>query len=92
MLTGNGDSSKLTATELKTLSELRRMVETKHIIALSSDQSQIVLEMIDWFIQWKSLLRLANSVRNVAFLMGGLLVIWWSSKEAIAAWVREIVK
>lgn len=92
MLTGNGDSSKLTATELKTLAEIRRMVETKHIVALNAEQTQIVLEMIDWFVQWKSALRLANSIRNVALLLAGLLMLWWTSKEALAEWVRGIVK
>lgn len=92
MLTGNGDSSKLTQTELKTLAEIRRMVETKHIVALNPEQTEIVLEMIDWFVQWKSALRLANSIRNIALLLAGLLMIWWTSKEALAEWVRGVTK
>jgi hypothetical protein len=92
MLTGNGDSSKLTEAELKTLTELRRMVETKHIVSLTPDQTELVLEMIDWFSQWKSVLRLANSIRNVALLLGGLLVIWWTTKENLAEWIRGVVQ
>lgn len=91
MLTGNGDSSKLTAAELKTLTELRRMVETRHIVSLTPDQTELVLEMIDWFSQWKSVLRLADSVRNVTVLLGGLLALWWASKEQIVEWIRGVV-
>lgn len=91
MLTDNGDSSKLTGDELQTLAALRRMVETKHLVALSPQQTQLVLEMIDWFSQWKSVLRLANSLRNVSMLLGGLLLIWWTTKESLAEWVRTVV-
>ncbi len=92
MLTGNGDSSKLTEEELHTLSALRRMVETNHIVSLSPDQTKLVLEMIDWFSQWKSVLRLAASLRNVSLLLGALLGFWWVSKETMVEWIRTVVE
>jgi hypothetical protein len=91
MLTGNGDSSKLEQEELHILAALRRMVETKHIVSLTPDQTDLVLEMIDWFSQWKSVLRLLHSLRNISMLLGGLLVVWWTSKEAIVMWIRSLV-
>lgn len=91
MLTGNGDSSKLEAKEIEVLAALRRMVETGHVVALSPSQTDLVLEMIDWFSQWKSVLRLASSLRNVALLLGGLLTVWWTTKDGIVTWLRGVI-
>lgn len=91
MLTGDGDSSKLAEQELHVLAAIRRMVETKHIVSLTPGQTGLVLEMIDWFSQWKSVLRLLNSLRNVSLVLGGLLVAWWTSKEVLADWIRSLL-
>lgn len=91
MLTGNGDTSKLGEEEQHVLAALRRMVETGHLVSLNQGQTTLVLEMIDWFSQWKSVLRLLHSIRNVTVLLGGLLVAWWAGQEAIVAWIRSLV-
>jgi hypothetical protein len=88
MFFGKGDSSKLNEDEAKLLSGLRRMVETGHIVALNADQSTLALEMIDWFTQWKSVLRLGASLRNVALLLTGLLTLWWMGQD----WIVEFIQ
>lgn len=89
MFFGDGDSSKLSEEELKVLMSLRRMVETKNIIALTPDQSKLALEMIDWFYQWKSVLRLGASLRNVALLLTGLLALWWAGQGWVIDFIRQ---
>lgn len=71
------------------LAGLRRMVETGHIIALNPDQSGLALEMIDWFMQWKSVLRLGASLRNVALLLTGLLTLWWMGQDWIVDFIQR---
>lgn len=89
MFFGKGDSSKLNEEEAKMLSGLRRMVETGHIVALNSDQSILALEMIDWFTQWKSVLRLGASLRNVALLLTGLLALYWAGQDWIVDFIKQ---
>ena len=90
MFFGKGDSSKLNDDEQKVLSNLRRMVETGHIIALAPDQSVLAIEMIDWFMQWKSVLRLGASLRNVALLLTGLLTIWWVGQDWFIGFIQRV--
>lgn len=92
MFLGKGDSSQLDEEEQKTLANLRRMIETGHIVALSPDQTKLALEMVDWFSQWRSVLRLGASMRNVGLLLAGLLSLWWAGKEQIIEFIRGVVK
>lgn len=90
MFWGNGDSTKLTDEERVTLDHLRRMVETGHISALSPKESEIALAAIQFYGSWMASLRLLNSVKNVALLIGALLAIWWASQGAVAEWVKGL--
>lgn len=90
MFWGNGDSTKLTEEERVTLDHLRRMVETGHISALSPKESEIALAAIQFYGSWMASLRLLNSVKNVALLIGALLAIWWASQGAVAEWVKGL--
>jgi hypothetical protein len=90
MFWGNGDSTKLTEEERVTLAHLRRMVETGHISALSPKESETALAAIQFYGSWLASLRLLNSVKNVALLIGALLAIWWASQGAVAEWVRGL--
>lgn len=70
MLWGRGDSSKLGNDELTTLSHLRRMAETGHIVALTHDQSAVLLRALDWYTDWEGTFRTLRHIRNVLILSG----------------------
>ena len=91
MFWGLGDTSKLADEEKATLNNLRRLVETQHIFALTPDQSQVALRAITFYSQWESVLRLLNSIKNIAYLVGALLAIYWATKGAAATWVLSLV-
>lgn len=86
MFWGKGDSSKLDDEQRRTLENLRRLVETGHVIALDSDQAQLAIEALDWYQQWTSVMKLARSVRNTALLVAGLLALWWGMQDSIRDW------
>lgn len=79
MLWGRGDSSRLAEDEQQTLSHLRRLVETGHIVALTHEQSSVLLRALDWYSDWEGTFRTMRHVRNVAGLIGFFLVSWWAS-------------
>lgn len=88
MFWGNGDTTKLSEEERTTLGHLRRMVETGHLVALSPKESETALAAIQFYGSWLSSLRLLNSVKNVALLIGALLAIWWASQGAVLDWIK----
>lgn len=88
MFLGRGDTSKLEEDEQRTLSHLRRMVETGHIVTLNAEQTEVALRAIDWYGQWESVFRLGKSLRNTLMLIGFFLGIWWVSSEKIALFIE----
>lgn len=79
MLWGKGDSSKLTEEERLTLGQLRRMVETGHIVALNADQTDLLVRALERYSDWESTFRTLKHVRNVLTLLGFFFGAWWLS-------------
>lgn len=90
MFWGKGDTSKLADDVQDTLGHLRRMEETGHIIALSPEQSLVAIRAVAFYGQWESVLKLAAGVKNVAMLIGALLMIYWATGGWITEWVKSI--
>lgn len=91
MFWGDGDSSKLGATELKTLNELRRMAETGHIRALSPKESQIAVEAINFYATLRSTKDFLVGLRNILLLAGALIGIWWATQDGLAGILQKLV-
>ncbi len=92
MFWGKGDTSKLEDREAQTLSDLRRMVETGHIVALTPEQSQLALRALDWYEMWESTFKLLGSIRNTAILLGFLIGLWWTTEGRvldIITWLKR---
>jgi hypothetical protein len=92
MFWGKGDTSKLEDREAQTLSDLRRMVETGHIVALTPEQSQLALRALDWYEMWESTFKLLGSIRNTAILLGFLIGLWWTTEGRvldIITWLKK---
>ena len=94
MFFGRGDTSKLEDQEKETLTHLRRMVETGHIVSLSPDQTEIALRAIDFYRSWESVFRLGRSIRNISILIGGGLMFWWitGGHNFITAFIKQAVE
>jgi len=92
MFWGNGDSSRLEDQEAKTLKDLRRMVETGHIVALTADQSKVALRAIDWYQSWEGTFKVLSSIRNTAILLGFLLTLWVVTEGTIADFVKGVLR
>ena len=88
MFWGNGDSSKLNEDERKTLDELRRLGETGHLIGLTPEQTAVALAAIKFYQSVTATTGLIAGARNVALFIGSLLLIWWSVRDAIVAFVK----
>jgi len=88
MFFGNGDSSRLNEAQAQTLSHLRRLGETGHLVTLNPQQSEIAVKALDFYAQWESLARLARSIRNTGLLVTGLLALWWLGQEQITRLVE----
>jgi len=67
------------------------MEETGHIVALTSEQSQVALRAVAFYSQWESMLKLMNSAKNVALLVGALLAIYWVSEGWILERIRQAI-
>lgn len=91
MFWGNGDSSRLTEAERETLSHIRRMVETGHVVALNPEQSRLAVEALLWYSRFIAFGHLMQSVRNIGLLVAGLMALWWASKGALTEWVQSLV-
>ena len=90
MFFGNGDSSRLDEGTAKTLSHLRRMTETGHLVALNPQQSDIAIKALDFYSQWESAARLARSIRNTGLLVTGLLGLWWLGQGHIVKFIERV--
>lgn len=87
MFWGRGDTSRLGDREKETLDHLRRLVETNHIVALDNDEALAAVRAVEFYSQWESMLKLLNSMKNVALLVGALLAIYWATE----GWFIEAV-
>jgi len=92
MFWGNGDSSQLDDQQKSTLADLRRMVETGHIIALSTEQANSVIRALEWYEMWESTFKLFGSIRNTALLLGFLLTLWTVTEGTILDAIKGIFK
>lgn len=88
MFWGNGDSSKLNEDERKTLDELRRLGETGHLVGLTPEQTAVALAAIKFYQSVTATTGLIAGARNVALFTGSLLLIWWSVRDAIVAFIK----
>jgi len=91
MFWGNGDSSKLTMEERKTLDELRRLVETGHLIGLTAEQSALALSAIRFYGAVTATTGVLAGFRNVLVWIGGGLAIWWATKDFIDAYIKSTI-
>ena len=86
MFTGHGDSSKLTEDERKTWDDLRRLMETGHVVGLSGEQTDMAIEAIRVYGSLKAATSVFSSIRNVSILLiASLLAGWTFWDKAIAA-------
>lgn len=90
MFWGKGDSSKLGESEQETLSELRRLVETGHIIALTPEQAATAVDAINFYATVRAVGPLFVAVRNVLLFLGSLIVMWWAGHDAVANFIAAI--
>lgn len=91
MFWGRGDTTRLDTETQVTLSHLRRMEETGHIVALTHDQTQVALRALTFYGRWEGTLALLTSIRNVVLLIGALLAVYFATEGWIIARIREIV-
>lgn len=91
MFWGKGDTSKLDEEVQATLSHLRRMEETGHIVALSHEQTAVAIRAVMFYGQWESVLKLFTSFKNVALLVGALLAIYWATEGWFVDQIKAIV-
>lgn len=91
MFWGKGDTSKLDEEAQSTLTHLRRMEETGHIVALTHEQTQVALRALTFYTRWEGALQLFTSLKNVALLVGALLAIYWATEGWVVTKIREIV-
>lgn len=88
MLWGNGDSSKLTEEEQKTLAELRRLVETGHIVGLTPEQTQIALSAVKFYAAISATTGVLSGVKNVSIWVGGMVMMWWAFRDTIIKFIK----
>jgi len=88
---GRGDTSQLDDSEKLTLEHLRRLDETGHVKTLDARRSEIAARAVEFYGQWESVFRLANTLKNIALLVGALLAIYWATEGWIVTKIAEIV-
>lgn len=91
MFWGNGDTSKLDAAQRKTLEEIRRLVETGHVIALNPEQSAVAVQAINFYAQVQAATSLLKAIRNILLLVGAIIGIWWASHDFIVSFIQKAV-
>lgn len=89
MLWGNGDSSKLTADEQKTLAELRRLGETGHIVGLTPEQTQVALAAVKFYASVTATTGLLAGIKNVSVWVGGMAIAWWAFRDAVVEFIKK---
>lgn len=88
MFWGNGDSSKLTESELKTLNELRRLNETGHIVGLTAEQSEVAMKAVRFYAAVSATSGILAGVKNVGMWIGGFVLMWWAFRDAVVAFIK----
>ena len=89
MLWGNGDTGRLTDRERETLADLRRLVETGHLVGLTPEQAQTVLSAIKFYAAISATSGLLAGSRNVLVFLGSILLMWWTAKDAIIEFIKK---
>lgn len=90
MFWGQGDSSRLDEDTGKTLSHLRRLNETGHVVGLNAEKTKTALNAVDFYGQWESVFKLLSSLKNVGILVGVLLGLYWATQGAIVSWITGL--
>lgn len=90
MFWGKGDSSKLSEEERITLDDLRRLVETGHIIGLSPEQSAMAVRAINFFAKVDGAMELVVGFRNALVIAAALLGFWWVGHDAIVSFIQTV--
>jgi hypothetical protein len=90
MFWGNGDSSKLSPEERATLDQLRRLVESGHLIALSPEQTKVALAAINFYGALTATTGFVVGVRNTLYWVAGLAGVWWVSKDTLITFIQTI--
>ena len=88
MFWGKGDTSKLDAAQKRTLEELRRLVETGHLIALTPEQSAVAVQAINFYASVKSATALLVAVRNILIFLGAIIGMWWVGHDAVITFIQ----
>jgi hypothetical protein len=88
MFWGKGDSSKLDPDQLQTLDDLRRLVETGHVIALTPEQSAVAVQAINFYASVQSASLLLVAARNILLFIGALIGMWWVSHDAVTSFIQ----
>lgn len=88
---GDGDTSKLTEHERKTLNELRRLVETGHLVGLSPEQTKVALAAVTFYQNMTAATGLIAGARNVALFVGSLFVMYWAAQETIVSALKKLL-
>jgi hypothetical protein len=91
MFWGKGDSARLTDEERRTLDELRRLVETNHIIALSPEQVDLALAALRLYGGFSAATGVFAGARNTFLWIGSMLLIWWSIQDWAILFIRRAV-
>lgn len=89
MFWGRGDTSRLNDEEKKTLNNLRRLVETEHIIAWDYDDAALILRAMNFYMRWESVFALAKSLKNVMLLFTFFIGAYWATEGAIVSWIVQ---
>lgn len=90
MFWGRGDTAKLKAPEKTTLENIERLVETGHIIALDPEQTESAVLAVEFFVQIRSVMKLASSLKNIGLLVGVILSAYWATGGAILSWIARL--
>lgn len=90
MFWGKGDTSKLEEPEKDTLSHLRRLEETGHILTLSATKAEVAIRAVDWWDNWESVVKLMSSLKNISLLVGALLAIYWATSGWVVSFIARV--
>lgn len=92
MFWGKGDSSKLAERERDTLTDLRRLVETGHIVEFNKEQTAIAKDALAFWASWKAATGLWKSSRNTVILIASIIASWWAFNDKMVAIFEVIMK
>ena len=92
MFWGKGDSSRLSPEGRQALDRLRELEEAGHIIALTPDQTADALKAIKFYQSVTATTGMVAGMRNVSYWLAGMVVLWWTSKDAVVAFLQGLLK